>query len=159
MVKVIFVCLGNICRSPSAEGVMQHLIEQKGLEDKIKVDSAGTIAVHAGERADSRMRSHAQKRGYDLTSISRQFKAHTDFDEFDYVIAMDNSNFADLLAITRKESDKNKISKMTDFSTSSKYTEIPDPYYGGSQGFELVLDLLEDACKGLLDHIINKYKF
>lgn len=156
MIKVLFVCLGNICRSPSAEGVMQHLIEKKGLHDKIYVDSAGTIAVHAGEKADYRMRSHAIKRGYDLQSISRQFIAKSDFDKFDYIIAMDNNNQKDLLSIARNETDKKKISKMTDYCIQLNQTEVPDPYYGGEQGFELVLDILEDACTGLLKHIIKE---
>lgn len=154
--SVLFVCWGNICRSPSAEAVFKALVDQRGLSDQYEIDSAGTIAAHSGEPADARMQNHAQLRGYKLTSISRKIKPQSDFDQFDYIIAMDDQNLRDLLYIARNETDRLKISKMTDYCT--KYTghqSVPDPYYSGSSGFELVLDLLEDACVGLLSHIEN----
>ncbi len=151
MKKVLFVCLGNICRSPSAEGVFKHLVAKANLEDKIFVDSCGTAAHHEGEPADSRMREHAQKRGYDLTSIARGM-VKKDFEEFDYILTMDNSNFKNVLALTADDQ-KYKVKKITDFCSNHPHDQVPDPYYGGPEGFELVLDLLEDACQGLLNQI------
>ncbi len=150
--KLLFVCLGNICRSPSGEAVMNALIEKSGLEDQIHCDSAGTYGGHAGSPADSRMRTHAAKRGYDLTSISRKITPN-DLQKFDYIIAMDQTNYEDIILIDRTGEYRKKIVKMTDFCSEYNYDNVPDPYYGGAKGFELVLDLLEDACKGLLAHI------
>lgn len=152
MVRVIFVCLGNICRSPSAEAVMNSLIEKKGLSGKIECDSAGTIAYHAGEPADPRMKKHALKRGYNLTSIARKFTAE-DFENFDYIIAMDRSNYTDILALDKNAEFVDKISMMTNYCTEHDDDDVPDPYYGGPQGFEHVLELLEDATAGLLEKI------
>ncbi len=146
--KLLFVCLGNICRSPSAEAIMNNVIAEAGLENKIWCDSAGTCAYHAGELADARMRQHANKRGTTLTSTSRQF-IKADFNRFDYIIAMDSSNYQNIMAIV--ESDK--VVMMTDYSTDKSQTSIPDPYYGGERGFELVLDLLEDCCQNFLDQL------
>lgn len=145
--KVLFVCLGNICRSPSAEAVFKSLVEQRGETDKFFIDSAGTAAYHAGERADARMRNHAKKRGIELTSIARKFIPE-DFDRFDYIIAMDQENLHDLKQQARNNADLKKLYMMTDFSKKFNYNHIPDPYYGGEAGFELVLDLLEDASEG-----------
>lgn len=154
MKRVLFVCLGNICRSPSAEGVMQALVIKRGLEGQFYIDSAGTYGGHAGQRADSRMRRHAEKRDYNLTSISRQLE-YSDFRDFDYIIGMDNENMRDIYALDRKDQFSHKIFKMTDFCRISDADVVPDPYYGGSAGFERVLDILEDACEGLLDDIIS----
>lgn len=148
MKKLLFVCLGNICRSPSAEAVMNHLVESAGLTDLISCDSAGTYGGHAGEPADSRMMRHASLRGYDLTSRSRQIRL-SDFDEFDLIIGMDDENMRNLRRLD-KDGHSDKIVKMTDYCTRTAATEVPDPYYGGAQGFEHVLDILEDACSGLL---------
>jgi len=153
MKKVLFVCWGNICRSPSAEAVFNSVVKKAGIEKLFEIDSAGTIAAHSGEPADARMRKHAATRGYSLDSVSRKFNPQTDFDKFDYIIAMDDKNYNDLARLARNSNDVLKISKMTDYSLALKYTEVPDPYYGGAQGFELVLDLLEDACAGLLKQI------
>ncbi len=150
--RILFVCLGNICRSPSAEAVFTAMVEKAGLSSQFKIDSAGIGAWYEGEPADRRMQSHAIKRGYNLTSIARQFKPG-DFDRFDYIIAMDNENVKALKALARNEKDLSRISKMTLFSKRYSYQVVPDPYYGGEEGFELVLDLLEDASEGLLEAI------
>jgi len=151
--KILFVCMGNICRSPSAEAVFTGIVKKEGLSGKFEIDSAGTIGYHAGERADRRMQSHAIKRGYNLTSISRQFNPNTDFDHFDLIIGMDDQNMHNLRNMARNGADLDKLHKMTDFSNEWNYDEVPDPYYGGDEGFELVLDLLEDACEGLLEEV------
>lgn len=155
-VKILFVCLGNICRSPSAEAVMKGLVNNAGKAKMFEIDSAGTAAWHAGEPADSRMQIHARKRGYDLTSISRKVEPEFDFNHFDYIIAMDNQNMTDLQDMVVNEEQQSKLYMMTDFSNKHNYNHIPDPYYGGDKGFELVLDLLEDACGGLLTYLTNE---
>lgn len=154
--KVLFVCLGNICRSPSAEAVFTAVVKEAGLQKQFEIDSAGTSGWHAGESADRRMQSHAIRRGVNLTSISRQFNPNTDFDYFDYIIGMDDENMHNLRNMARTADDLPRLHKMTDFCTKFDYDEVPDPYYGGEAGFELVLDLLEDACDGLLQEINNK---
>ena len=151
--KILFVCLGNICRSPSAEAVFRGFVEDNGIDNEFEIDSAGTSAWHAGEKADARMRSHASKRGYKLTSLSRKFNPETDFDYFDIIVAMDKDNLYDLKSMVRRKEDEKKLFLMTDFSKEYDYDYVPDPYYGGDQGFELVIDLLEDASSGLLKHL------
>jgi protein-tyrosine phosphatase len=155
--KILFVCMGNICRSPSAEAVFTGTVKDNDLSNKFEIDSAGTTGFHVGQPADKRMQTHAIKRGFNLTSISRLFNAETDFDYFDMIIGMDDENITSLKHMARNESDFNKIHKMTDFSKEWQYNEVPDPYYGGDEGFELVLDLLEDACEGLLSKIKKQY--
>lgn len=152
--KILFVCLGNICRSPSAEAVFNAKLKQHGLTSDVEVDSAGTSGFHEGDSADSRMMTHADKRAYNLTSISRQIRPN-DFDEFDMIIAMDASNFQNLMSLAKNPSQKNKIAMMTDFSEKYNGEDVPDPYYGGSMGFERVLDILEDCAEGLIDEIKN----
>lgn len=151
--KVLFVCMGNICRSPSAEAVFTGLVKKEGLNGRFEIDSAGTGGWHAGEPADKRMQKHAGERGYNLTSIARKFDADVDFDHFDLIVAMDDENVQSLKNMARNEDDLKKIAKMTDFSKEWSYDEVPDPYYGGEDGFELVLDLLEDSCAGLLEKL------
>lgn len=158
MKKILFVCLGNICRSPGAEAVFKYLVEKKGLEDKFYIDSAGLGAWHVGEKADSRMRHTGQKRGYNLTSIARAFDAHEDFDQFDLIIGMDTENIRELRSRARNERDRSKIVLMTDFCRNKSYHSVPDPYFGGDAGFELVIDILEDACEGLLRRIQSEEK-
>ncbi len=153
--SILFVCLGNICRSPSAEAVMKAKLREYGLENKYEVDSAGITGYHAGDPADSRMRIHAQKRNYDLTSISRQFIIG-DFDRFDCIIGMDDQNMSDLRELAVSNDDLKKLSRMTDYCTNFTNDSVPDPYYGGASGFELVLDLLEDACEGLINKLENE---
>ena len=151
--KVLFVCLGNICRSPSAEAVFTGIVKKEGLSKAFDIDSAGTSGWHAGEPADRRMQGHAIMREYNLTSISRKFDPNTDFDYFDYIIGMDDQNIQALKSMARNGDDSAKIHKMTDFAKDWNYNEVPDPYYGGDEGFELVLDLLEDSCQGLLEKL------
>jgi protein-tyrosine phosphatase len=150
--KLLFVCLGNICRSPSAEGVMKAIVEKHGLAHRFEIDSAGTSGYHAGDAADARMRRHARNRGLELTSISRQVQLR-DFDYFDWIIAMDDSNYNDLLSLTRSDAHRKKVVKMTDFCSLPDVDHVPDPYYGGDAGFERVLDILEDACAGFLQSL------
>ena len=146
--------MGNICRSPSGEAVMNGLIVKNNLQNRIACDSAGTIAYHAGDSADARMQRHAVKRGYNLTSIARQIKQF-DFDRFDYIITMDKENYRNVLTLDSESKYENKVFMMMDFATQHNDSEVPDPYYGGDQGFEYVIDLLEDSCLGLLKHIIK----
>lgn len=150
-IKILFVCLGNICRSPAAQGVMQRLVDEAGLSDRYVLDSAGTYGGHAGELPDRRMRVHAARRGYELTHRSRRVR-ESDFADFDIVVAMDDSNYSNLRRLAPTVEDEAKVVRMTDYCRMHPYYDaVPDPYYEGASGFELVLDLLEDACQGLLD--------
>lgn len=153
MTKILFVCLGNICRSPSAEAVMKAFVEQENLQDKIFIDSAGISGWHIGQSADARMQKHAANRNFYLTSRARQFDPNTDFEEFDYIIAMDYENMRDLRSMDSRNIYKDKLHMMTEFNTKIPADIVPDPYYGGADGFENVLDILEDACNGLLQKI------
>ena len=155
MKRILFVCMGNICRSPSGEAVMNKLVKRAGLQDKVECDSAGTIAYHEGDPADARMKRHALRRGYKLNSIARKFR-FGDFKNFDYIIAMDMENYSDLTAMDRNQEYNHKIHLLTDFAQNGKYHEVPDPYYGGPEGFENVLDIVEESCKGLLEKIKSK---
>ncbi len=150
-IKLLFVCLGNICRSPAAEGVMRAIVEENGEGERFEIDSAGTGNYHIGDLPDKRMRVHAQRRGYNLTHRCRQVTP-SDFDDFDLVIAMDESNRRNLQRIAPTIDDEKKIVMMADFADlATRYDHIPDPYYEGAEGFELVLDLLESACQNLYD--------
>lgn len=152
-VRVLFVCLGNICRSPAAEGVTGALAAARGLSERLHLDSAGLYGGHAGDQPDRRMRIHAARRGYDLHHPARQVH-ESDFDDFDIIVAMDDSNVAGLRRLAQTADDERKIVRMTDFARLHPYYDsVPDPYYEGAAGFELVLDLLEDACAGLLDSL------
>jgi protein-tyrosine phosphatase len=152
--RVLFVCLGNICRSPGAAAVFAEVVRKSDLSDSFEIDSAGTGTWHVGEPVDSQMQDYAQKRGYLLTHKARQFDPQRDFDNFDIIIGMDNDNIETLKALARNDEERKKIYKMTDFSRAFGYKSVPDPFMGGEEGFELVLDLLEDACKGLFWEII-----
>jgi protein-tyrosine phosphatase len=152
--RILFVCLGNICRSPAAEGIFTHLIRLHGLEAVVSCDSAGTAGYHEGQGAYPKMKKIAAKRGYNLTSISRPVRPQHDFEDFDMIVAMDDQNFKDLTRMAPNKKLGAKICKMTDFSARYKYSHIPDPYYGDSKDYELVIDLLEDACEGLIQSLI-----
>jgi len=157
--KVLFICLGNICRSPSAEAVMKKLIKDQNMENLIEVDSAGTINYHEGETSDKRMQKHAERRGYKLDHLAKGFKRETDFSSSDYIVTMDNNNYYEIKSMDSKDRYTDKIFKMSEFSVNINFEEVPDPFYGGDKGFELVLDILEDACKGLLEKIKNDIKY
>ncbi|MDO4714702.1 MAG: low molecular weight protein-tyrosine-phosphatase [Bacteroidales bacterium] len=148
--KLLFVCLGNICRSPMAEGVMRHLVAQADLSDVFSIDSAGTYGGHAGELPDPRMRQAAHSRGYTLTHRSRQVCVD-DFENFDLLIAMDDSNYDNLRRLAPTLEAQGRIHRMADYLTHHKADHIPDPYYGGTEGFAHVIDLLEEACANLLE--------
>ena len=152
MIRILFICMGNICRSPCAEGIMQFLIKQQELENEIECDSAGTIDYHKGDSADLRMREHASLRGYELNSIARKFILQ-DFENFDWIITMDEDNYSQISLLDQNDKFTNKIRRMTDFCERTKISSVPDPYYGGSQGFENVIDILEDSCRGFLKYI------
>ena len=151
-VRVLFVCMGNICRSPTAEGVFRRKVEEAGLDGSIHIDSAGTHAYHVGEPPDPRATEAASRRGIDLRPLRARKATTRDFEHFDYVLAMDRDNLR-LLEMLRDGSDSARLHLFLDFARNGKETEVPDPYYGGDQGFEYVLDLIEDAAEGLLDHI------
>jgi len=153
--EILFICMGNICRSPSAEAVMQALVKKRGLEKEILCDSAGTIDYHMGNPADARMQEHAVLRGYELNSISRPFE-EDDFEKFDLIITMDEDNYQQIQWNDQSNKYAEKIRRMTEFCSSKTVSEVPDPYYSGEQGFENVLDILEDACHGLLEYITTK---
>jgi protein-tyrosine phosphatase len=145
-VRVLFVCMGNICRSPTAEGVMRHLLAERGLDGEIEVESAGTGGWHAGSPPDARATATARARGITLEGAARQVTAD-DFDEFDLLVAMDRDNLADLRAIAPPGTEHKLRMLLADGR------DVPDPYYGGPRGFETVLDLVETACEGLLDEL------
>ncbi|MCH5328462.1 MAG: low molecular weight phosphotyrosine protein phosphatase [Coprobacter sp.] len=151
--RILFVCLGNICRSPAAEGIMRQLVADAGQEQAVCLDSAGTYGGHAGELPDARMRAHAARRGYRLTHRSRPVTTD-DFWAFDCIVGMDDMNVANLRRLAPDVETERKVVRMTDFSLRLSVDHVPDPYYSGSDGFEQVLDILEDACAGLLQHLL-----
>ncbi|WP_293336599.1 low molecular weight protein-tyrosine-phosphatase [Microcoleus sp. CAWBG58] len=152
MTKLLFVCLGNICRSPSAENIMNHLIKQAGLSDRITCDSAGTGGYHIGSPPDNRMALAARKRKIELLGEARQFN-RKDFENFDLILAMDRDNYRNILAVDTAGKYKDKVRLMCEFCRSHDLKEVPDPYYGGPEGFDRVIDLLLDACEGLLEYV------
>ena len=155
--RLLFVCLGNICRSPAAEGVFLHLIAREGLEDRFVVDSAGTGGWHVGNPADRRMRTAAERRGIHLPSRARQIEL-ADFTSFDRILTMDDDNFRNVRSLARELGERPglaRIEPMTSHCRVHQVSEVPDPYYGGEQGFKDVLDLLEDACGGLLETLLR----
>jgi len=145
--------MGNICRSPAAEGIAKKILERKGLNGKIEIDSAGTLGYHTGELPDQRMIKHASRRGYILDSTARHFNPIKDFDYFDYIVTMDDDNYSEITSLDRKNKYNNKVFKMVSFGNKLKVKEVPDPYYSGSQGFENVLDILEDSVEGLINKV------
>ncbi|MGL4411047.1 MAG: low molecular weight protein-tyrosine-phosphatase [Bacteroidales bacterium] len=155
--KILFVCLGNICRSPAAEGIMKHQVEAAGLSDKIEVDSAGTYGGHAGEAPDSRMRITAKRHGYTLEGKARQV-AQRDFDSSDIILAMDDRTYDKLRDMAYTLEEQNKVHRMIEYSVDMRVNHVPDPYYGGIEGFNLVVEILEDACQGLLKSVEKELK-
>ena len=153
-VSVLFVCMGNICRSPTAEGVFRHLVAERGLMDRIDVDSAGTHAYHVGEPPDRRAQAAAAQRGVLLADIRARRFGMADFERFDFVLAMDRDNL-NLLSEQADASQRRKLHLFLDFSSGAE-SEVPDPYYGGATGFERVLDLVEDASRGLLETLMSR---
>jgi protein-tyrosine phosphatase len=153
--RILFVCMGNICRSPTAEGVMRRLVEQAGVGDRVEVESAGTGGWHAGEAPDERAALAARRRGVRLEGAARQVRA-ADFRDFDLLIAMDRENLRELLALAPDEEAAEKVRLLREFDPASSGAldlDVPDPYYGGDRGFETVLDMVEAACRGLLDDL------
>jgi protein-tyrosine phosphatase len=152
VVKVLFVCMGNICRSPTAEGVFASLVQQRGLERHVQTDSAGTHAYHVGEPPDPRAQNTARRRGVDLSKLRARRFNRVDFQEFDYVLAMDAENYDALLKQCPDEA-RYKLKMFLEFAPHLNESEVPDPYYGGELGFERVIDMIEAASLGLLEHI------
>ncbi|RDE24776.1 low molecular weight phosphotyrosine protein phosphatase [Motiliproteus coralliicola] len=150
--SVLFVCLGNICRSPTAHGVFQHLVSQQGLSGIVEVDSAGTAAFHVGAKPDHRSIKVASERGYDLKRLRARKVQSEDFHRYDYILAMDNENLRNLQEIM-PDNPKARLQLFLEHSEQQRFSEVPDPYYGGARGFDLVLDLIEDASGGLLREI------
>lgn len=153
--KLLFVCLGNICRSPSAENIMNYLIEKSNLSDRIICDSAGTSSYHIGSPPDRRMSAAAAKRGIKLLGRARELEI-ADFKDFDLILAMDRENYRDILYLDRQNQYSNKVKLICDFASHHQEKEVPDPYYGGPEGFDRVINLLLDACNGLLEEIVRE---
>lgn len=149
-IAVLFVCLGNICRSPTAEVVMRHQLKQSGLEHRVQVDSAGTGAWHIGHPPDQRAMQAAAGRGYDMVSLRARRVSSRDLEAFDYIVAMDSSNQSDLQAMASAATQRSRICLMGDFSPAHVGQSVPDPYHGGTEGFAHVLDMIEDCVAGLI---------
>ena len=160
--KILFVCLGNICRSPAAEGVMRHLLELHQLEHLFEIDSEGIGSWHVGDLPDRRMRQCGASRGYNLNHRARQI-SDSDFERFDYIIGMDHENMSTLKRMKSRQPDAKSqiicladyLQKHTDFNLQQHPREVPDPYYGSQRDFEFALDLIEDACEGLLHELVT----
>jgi protein-tyrosine phosphatase len=150
--RILFVCMGNICRSPTAEGVMRHVVEREGLADSIEIESAGTGGWHVGDPPDERSATAARKRGIDIDGAARQFTA-ADFDDFDLILAMDEQNRRDILRLASDDDQRGKVRLFREFDPASEDAaslDVPDPYYGGKDGFDDVLDMVEAAAEGLV---------
>ncbi|MCY4643317.1 MAG: low molecular weight phosphotyrosine protein phosphatase [Bacteriovoracales bacterium] len=155
MKRLLFVCLGNICRSPAAHAIMEKGVKDRGLDHRFFIDSAGTSGWHQGKLPDSRMRAHGLKRGFELTSLSRPFVPE-DFEKFDHIYCMDRSNLQNVLALTRDETQKSKVRLMCEYAKNFPDEEVPDPYHGSDDGFKYVFDLLEEACEELLKELTSE---
>lgn len=156
MVRVLFVCMGNICRSPTAEGVFRKLVIEAGLEQQIEIDSAGTHAYHVGEPPDTRAQEAAKRRGVDISGLRGRHATSADFERFDYVLVMDEENYDNLLDIC-PSSHEQKLQLFLEYAPQRPEREVPDPYFGGAAGFDRVLDMVEEAAQGLLDHIKRQH--
>ena len=155
-IKVLFVCMGNICRSPTAEGVFRNLVREEGLDEHIVTDSAGTHAYHVGEPPDRRAQATAVQRGIDLSDLRARKAVAADFEEFDYVLAMDRDNHG-MLQMICPQGYEDRLSLFLEFAPHLSYKEVPDPYYGGDKGFENVFDMVEAASRGLLEDIRQRH--
>lgn len=153
--SVLFVCMGNICRSPTAEGVFRKLVSDANLDEHIHADSAGTHAYHSGEPPDRRAQAAAERRGVSLADISARRLAEEDFERFDYILAMDEDNLQ-LILEAKGDEHATDVRLFLEFAEGALLTEVPDPYYGGTAGFEKVLDLVEHASRGLLETLQSK---
>lgn len=151
-IRVLFVCMGNICRSPTAHGVFRHLVTERRLHDRIEIDSAGTHAYHSGEPPDRRAQSTATQRGIDLSDLRARAVNALDFEKFDYILAMDRENYSSLVSQCPEHA-KAKLHLFLSYAPQLNRQEVPDPYYGGVKGFESVFDMVEHAARGLLDDI------
>ena len=155
-VSVLFVCMGNICRSPTAQGIFRNLVQEAGLEEFIEVDSAGTHAYHVGNPPDQRAQETAQGRGLELSDLARPQVCQEDFERFDYILAMDEDNRYSLSLVCPLEHQE-KLGRLMEYAPHWGEREVPDPYYGGDQGFEQVFDMVEAACQGLLEEIRSRH--
>jgi protein-tyrosine phosphatase len=156
MVKVLFVCMGNICRSPTAHGVFEHMLKEQGMVADIEVDSCGTHAYHIGKGPDPRSQQVAEQRGFSLQHLRARRVEMSDFEYFDYILAMDRENLSILESMTPSQH-AGKLQLFLDFAPSRSESEVPDPYYGGPKGFDIVLDMIEEASQGLLDDIQQRH--
>jgi protein-tyrosine phosphatase len=150
--KLLFVCLGNICRSPAAENIMNHLVDKAGVSSQIQCDSAGTANYHTGNPPDRRMQAAAATRKIPMKGSARQF-TKADFNAFDLILAMDRENYHNIIALDPQGQYRDKVKLMCNFATQHSDKDVPDPYYGGAEGFDYVIDLLTDACGGLLSQL------
>ncbi len=158
-IKVLFVCMGNICRSPTAHAVMQHKVNERGLAEQIIIDSAGTHAYHVGEKSDPRSRAKAAAMGIDMEMVRARKIAINDHDEFDYILAMDAENL-ELIQYYAPENAKAKVSLFLEFANQAQLTQervVPDPYYGGNEGFNHVFSLVDQGCDALIEHILHTH--
>jgi len=155
-IKVLFVCLGNICRSPTAHGIFREKVEQAGMSAIVEIESAGTSGWHIGEPPDKRTQAAALAKGYDLSDLKGRAFSASDFSYYDYILAMDEENLRSMQQL--KPADySGHLGLFLDFSGQDAYREVPDPYYGGNQGFQTVINLVEEGCSGLLEHIRKQY--
>ena len=155
--RVLMVCMGNICRSPLAEGVFRNLLDEAGLSGKVEVDSAATHAYHIGLPPDTRSVRTARRRGVDLTGIRARKVMPEDLQDFDHVVAMDRENYRQLSELCASEDQRDKIRLLMDYASQPLTREVPDPYYGGADGFEQAMDLIDEGARGLLAHIRKRY--
>ena len=150
--RILFVCLGNICRSPAADAIFHKMTSERGLASQFEIDSAGTSAAHAGELPDPRMRRAGAERGYEMKHLSRQFR-RDDYDRFDMIVVMDDTNYERVCRLAPDRESLGKVRRMADFCRKFDIRSVPDPYYNGDEGFRRVLDILEDGCLGLLAEV------
>src|SRR3712207_6279085 len=154
--KLLFICLGNICRSPAAHAVMQQMVDNAGLTDQFIIASAGIGGWYVCQLPDKRMRQHGARRGYSVDHKDRQFTEAHDFSRFDRILVMDEENYSAITAKATTENDAAKVVRMADYFSRHDRPNVPDPYYGGAEDFVLALDLIEDGCEGLLRHFLHK---